>query len=69
MSSALPKEAKKLVKAAKKWEGWRVEEKKNGWMLYPPNKEYPGVMIHKTMSEQRGWQNKLSELRRYGAPI
>jgi hypothetical protein len=63
------KDITKLIAAAQKWPGWRVEEKKMGWMLYPPDKNLPGIVIHKTPSDWRAWQNTLSRLRRSGAPV
>ena len=47
------KDIRKLIKDAEGWAGWRVVEIKKGWILYPPNKDLPGVTIHKTPSDWR----------------
>jgi hypothetical protein len=62
--SSLSKEAKKLVKRAEE-QGFRVREKKNGWMLLTPNGQGT-VMIHKTQSDQAALRNDIARLRRYG---
>lgn len=62
--SSLAKEAKKLVKQAEK-QGFRVKEKKNGWLLLTPNGQ-GAVMIHKTQSDQAALRNDIARLRRYG---
>lgn len=63
------KDIRELIDAAKKWQGWRVEESKKGWILYPPDRTIPGVTIHRTPSDWRAWQNMLGRLRRAGAPV
>jgi hypothetical protein len=63
------KEVKELVAQAQKWPGWRVQETKSGWMLYPPDKNIPGIAVHKTPSDWRAWKNTTSRLRKAGAPI
>lgn len=50
-------------------QGWRVEDKTDGWMVFPPLDGRAGttpVMIHKTPSDRRAWQNVLAALRRSG---
>jgi len=63
------KDVARLVREARSWAGWRVEETKKGWMLYPPDKALSGVLIHRTPSDWRWWRNTLGELRRRGAPV
>lgn len=63
------REIKDLIAEAQKWPGWRVEEMKKGWMIYPPDKSLPGIAVHKTPSDYRAWKNTLGRLRRSGAPI
>ncbi len=63
------KEIKRLIDAAAHWPGWRVEARKSGWTIYPPDKGQSGVTIHKTPSDRRAWANTIAELRRRGAPI
>lgn len=60
------KEIRKLVEQIKSWPGWRVEETKDGWMAYPPNKEQSGVLIHRTPSDHRAWANTVARLRQRG---
>ena len=62
--SSLSKEAKKLVKQAEA-QGFRVKEKKNGWMLLTPNGQ-GSVMIHKTQGDQAALRNDIARLCRYG---
>lgn len=47
-------------------QGFRIRELKSGWMAVPPDKELPGVTIHKTLSDTRGWNNMLARLQRSG---
>lgn len=63
------KEVKQLIAQVQTWNGWRVEEKAKGWMIYPPNKELSGVMVHRTPSDHRWLKNAMSELRKRGAPV
>jgi hypothetical protein len=63
------KQVRQLVKAAEARAGWRVEETKAGWMLYPPDKGQSGDLIHKTPSDHRAWANTIALLRRRGAPV
>lgn len=63
------KQIRNLIAAAEKWPGWRVEEKKSGWMIYPPDKTQPGVLIHKTPSDHRAWANTVAQLKRVGSPL
>lgn len=63
------KEIERLIRDARKWQGWRVVDTKKGWMLYPPDKNWSGVPVHKTPSDWRSWKNLMSELRKRGAPV
>lgn len=63
------KEVRRLIEAAEKWPGWRVERTTKGWMLYPPDKALSGVLIHATESDHRAWKNTISRLRQRGAPL
>ena len=65
----MDKETKRLVEEIRTWQGWRIEETKKGWMVYPPNKDFSPVTIHKTPSDHRAIKNTRSELRKRGAPI
>jgi len=47
-------------------QGWRVEETKDGWMLYPPDPAHSPVLVHKTESDQRAIRNTLSRMRQRG---
>jgi hypothetical protein len=58
-----------LIAEARKWPGFRVEEVKKGWLVFPPDKSLPAIAIHKTPSDHRAWQNTISRLRRVGAPV
>lgn len=63
------KEVKELMALVMTWAGWRVEEKAHGWMVFPPDKNLSGVVIHKTPSDHRWLKNAKSELRKRGAPV
>ncbi len=58
MSTAYQKDIRKLIKQAKE-QGWRVKDKRSGWMLYSPD-GITQVMIHKTASDSRELGNIIS---------
>lgn len=62
---ATSKDLKKLRKQLEE-QGARIEEKKNGWMIYPPNPAGTPVMIHLTASDHRAIKNATALLRRSG---
>lgn len=47
-------------------QGFRVEEGKKGWKIYPPDPEGTIVVVHSTSSDSRAFQNVVSDLRRAG---
>lgn len=47
-------------------QGWRLEQTKKGFMLYPPDKSKPGVLVHMTPSDHRAFKNMVAQLRRSG---
>ncbi|KFI66103.1 hypothetical protein BCUN_0607 [Bifidobacterium cuniculi] len=49
-----------------KRQGWRIRTSKKGWMLYPPDRAYDAVPLHKTYSDHRWWQNMIHDLRKKG---
>ena len=59
------KDLKKLLKELDK-QGFRVEERKKGYLAYPPDTQFPPVTIHRTPSDYRSWANQMATLRRYG---
>ena len=59
------KELKKLLKSLEA-QGWRVERRKKGWMVYPPEPDKPAVTIHETLSDHRSWKNQMAALKRSG---
>lgn len=65
----MDKRIKQLVRQASTWPGWRVQETRAGWMLYPPDRSQSGVLVHRTPSDRRAWQNTVGELRKRGAPL
>lgn len=46
--------------------GWTKKTTKSGWIVYPPDKSFSGVAIHKTPSDHRAWKNLMSELKKRG---
>ena len=66
----MDKRVKELVRQAGTWQGWRVEETKAGFMLYPPDKALSGVLVHKSPAPNKRWyENTVALLRQRGAPI
>jgi hypothetical protein len=63
------KEVKQLIEKVLTWQGWRVEVKASGWMIYGPDKSQSGVMVHRSPSDHRWLKNVTSELRKRGAPV
>lgn len=59
-----------ILRAARE-QGWRVEEKTSGFMLFPPNPEYSPVTFHESCvtAGSRSLPNLLSDLRRRGMII
>lgn len=64
----IDKDLKKLRKALLT-QGARIEEKKSGWMIYPPSKSGAPVMIHLTNSDWRALKNARAMLRRSGFDV
>jgi hypothetical protein len=58
------KEVREIVKAAER-QGWKVVEKRQGFMLYSPDGEGL-VNVHKTPQDHRAIKNTVSRMRRYG---
>lgn len=58
-------DAKKL-RARLVEQGWRVEKRKEYWLLYPPDKLMSPARMPGTPSSQRTWRNLLAALRRRG---
>ena len=69
MGNEYRKSLKKLFKELESEQGARIETRRNGWMIYPPDTSRSAVMIHKTPSDRRAWANMLSELRRSGFTV
>lgn len=63
------KDERELVKLARTWAGWRVEETKKGWAIYPPDKSIKPIQVHRTNSDWRAIHNVIAKLRRAGAPL
>ncbi|MGO2819594.1 MAG: hypothetical protein ACTIA5_02265 [Brachybacterium tyrofermentans] len=64
----IDKDLKKLRKTLLA-QGARIDEKKSGWMIYPPDKERDPVMIHLTNSDWRAIKNARAMLRRSGFDV
>ncbi|EGR97270.1 hypothetical protein [Cutibacterium namnetense] len=69
MGNEYRKSLKKLFKELESEQGARIEIRRKGWMIYPPDASRSAVMIHKTPSDRRAWANMLSELRRSGFTV
>lgn len=61
---SLNKEVKKLIRRVER-QGWRVEERKSGYMCFSPD-GVTMVSIHKTPSDHRAIRNSITELRKGG---
>lgn len=59
------KDLSKLLKDLEA-QGFRVERRKKGWMVYPPDTTKPAVVIHETLSDIRSWKNQMAQLKRSG---
>lgn len=62
--------ARDLLKAARE-QGWRIEEKSSGYMLFPPDPGKSAVTLHESCvtAGSRSLPNLLSDLRRSGLII
>ena len=69
MGNEYRKSLKKLFKELESEQGARIETRRKGWMISPPDTSRSAVMIHKTPSDRRAWANMLSELRRSGFTV
>lgn len=47
-------------------QGWRIQPKKKGTMLFPPDPAATPVTVHGTPSDNRAYNNFLADLRRSG---
>ena len=63
------KDVVKLVKRAASWPGWRVEEKRSGYAIYPPDKAFSPVVVHLSESDHRAFANTVARLRQCGAAL
>jgi hypothetical protein len=59
----------RLIRQARRWPGWRVEDTRNGWTIYPPDRRQPPIVVHRTESDRRAERNTIARLRRAGAPV
>lgn len=59
------KELKELFKRLK-GQGFRIEEIKSGWQVFPPDPNFDPITIHGTPSDHRAWKNMMSRLKRAG---
>lgn len=66
--SSLAKEMRQMVDAARK-QGFRVDDKKDGWMVYAKDRDQGRYMIHKTPSKQGVVPRVRSRLRRLGVEL
>jgi hypothetical protein len=46
--------------------GWRVEKRKEYWLLFPPDGSTAPARMPGTPSSQRTWHNLLADLKRKG---
>ncbi len=49
-----------------KAQGWRVEKRKEYWLLFPPDESVAPARMAGTPSSQRSWRNLLADLKRKG---
>jgi len=47
-------------------QGWRVDDISKGWRFSPPDRSRPAVILHKTPSDYRWFQNFRAQMRRSG---
>lgn len=58
-------DAKKLRRDLER-NGWRVEKRKEYWLLFPPDGSTAPARMPGTPSSQRTWSNLLADLKRKG---
>lgn len=58
-------DAKKLRRDLER-KGWRVEKRKEYWLLFPPDRSTTPARMSGTPSSQRTWSNLLADLKRKG---
>lgn len=58
-----------LIDLVRDWPGWRVEDRKDAVLIYPPDKEQGIITAHRTPSDHRAIANTKARLRRAGGPI
>lgn len=63
--ATVDKELGKLFKELEA-QGFRIEAKTRGYMVFPADRSLAAVTIHKTPSDHRAWKNMISQLRRSG---
>lgn len=66
--SDFKKQSRAMMEAALE-QGFRVEDKKSGWIVYGKNIEDGFCTIHKTPSDKRGLLNIRATLRRMGVRL
>lgn len=59
------KELREILKAAES-NGWRVEERSDGYMLFPADPSQSPIKLHRTPSDRRTLANTTAELKRRG---
>lgn len=63
------KEVEELVRQIRALPGWRVEDRRKGYLAFPPDKAKDPIPIHRTPSGSRWKANTVAKLRRAGAPL
>lgn len=63
------KEVEELIRQIRALPGWRVESRKKGYLVFPPDTAFDPIPIHKTPSGRRWKANTVAKLRRAGAPL
>ncbi len=61
----MPKWLRKLKDELEE-QGFRFQETRNGWQIFPPDKSKSPVVVHKTESDIRAEMNTLMRLKRAG---
>lgn len=60
---AVSKEVDTLIRSLEA-NGWRVQQTKKGWLMFPPNDLLPPIVTHRTPSDGRAIKNLRADIRR-----
>lgn len=61
------KDPMKILRSELLRQGFKIKDSTKGYLVFPPNREFSPVAVHKTpASNKRSFENLIAELRRRG---